>query len=59
MKFLHTADLHLGKVLHEISLLEDQKHILKEIIKIAENEQLLDVDSTFRKTTRKSVCAKN
>lgn len=39
MKFLHTADLHLGKVLHEISLLEDQKHILKEIIKIAENEQ--------------------
>ena len=42
MKFLHTADLHLGKVLHEISLLEDQKHILKEIIKIAENEQAVN-----------------
>ena len=28
MKILHVADLHLGKVFHEIPLLEDQKHIL-------------------------------
>lgn len=40
MKFLHTGDLHIGKVLHEISLLEDQRYILKEIIKIAEEEKV-------------------
>jgi len=28
---LHTADLHLGKVLHEQSLLEDQKHVLDQL----------------------------
>lgn len=40
MKFLHTGDLHIGKVLHEMSLLEDQKYILKEIVKIAEQEKV-------------------
>lgn len=40
MKFLHTGDLHIGKVLHEIPLLEDQRHILKEIIKTAEAEKV-------------------
>lgn len=39
MKFLHTGDLHVGKVLHEFPLLEDQKYILKQIIKIAEEEK--------------------
>ncbi|MDR2193330.1 MAG: exonuclease subunit SbcD [Treponema sp.] len=29
MKLLHTADLHLGKVLHEHSLIEDQRHVLR------------------------------
>ena len=28
MKILHTGDLHLGKTLHETSLLEDQKIML-------------------------------
>lgn len=40
MKFLHTGDLHIGKVLHEMSLLEDQKHILQEIVQIAEQEKV-------------------
>jgi len=31
MRLLHTADLHLGKVLHEQSLLEDQAHILDQL----------------------------
>lgn len=39
MKFIHTGDLHIGKVLHEMSLLEDQKHILQEIVQIAEREK--------------------
>lgn len=32
MKLLHLADLHLGKVLLEQDLIEDQEYILKEII---------------------------
>ncbi len=32
MKILHTGDLHLGKVFHEIPLLEDQKLILSQIL---------------------------
>jgi exonuclease SbcD len=31
MRLLHTADLHLGKILHEQSLLEDQAHALDQI----------------------------
>jgi exonuclease SbcD len=30
-RFLHTADLHLGKVFHEHSLLEDQKFMLDQL----------------------------
>ncbi|MBE6597957.1 MAG: exonuclease SbcCD subunit D [Ruminococcaceae bacterium] len=36
MKFLHTSDLHLGKRLHEMPLIDDQRHILSEICRIAE-----------------------
>ncbi len=32
MKFLHTADLHIGKVVNEFSMLEEQKHTLKQIL---------------------------
>jgi len=39
MKFLHLSDLHLGKTLHEFSLLEDQEYILKTILNIAEDEK--------------------
>ncbi|MCI5584173.1 MAG: exonuclease SbcCD subunit D [Lachnospiraceae bacterium] len=39
MKFVHISDLHLGKKLHQLSLLEDQRYILKEIINIVEREQ--------------------
>ncbi len=34
MKFLHVADLHIGKRVNEFSMLEDQKYILKEILRI-------------------------
>lgn len=33
MKFVHLSDLHLGKRVNEFSMLEDQKHILGEILK--------------------------
>ena len=40
MKLLHLADLHIGKIIYEQSLLEDQKYMLKEIIKIVEKEKV-------------------
>ena len=39
MKFLHLADLHLGKRYNQLSLIDDQKYILGEILKIAEKER--------------------
>ena len=35
MRFLHLADLHIGKVLHKHSLMQDQAIILKQILQIA------------------------
>ncbi|MFC5079861.1 Nuclease SbcCD subunit D [Vibrio thalassae] len=31
MKFIHTSDWHLGRQFHNVSLLEDQKHVLSQI----------------------------
>ena len=39
MKFLHTADWHLGKTLKGQNLLDDQKFILDEIFKIIDDEK--------------------
>lgn len=39
MKLLHIADLHIGKRLNEFSLIEDQDHILRRILNIADDEQ--------------------
>lgn len=40
MKFLHTADLHIGKSIYECSMLEDQRHIMQEILQIAKEEEI-------------------
>lgn len=39
MKFFHLSDLHLGKSVHEFSMLEDQEYILKVILSIADKEK--------------------
>ncbi len=39
MKFFHLSDLHLGKSVHEFSMLEDQEYILKVILNIADEEK--------------------
>ena len=39
MKFMHISDLHLGKRVNEFSMLEDQKDILRKILKIADEEK--------------------
>ena len=38
MRILHTADWHLGKILHGASLLDDQAHILAQFVDIARRE---------------------
>lgn len=40
MKFIHLADLHLGKNVNEFSMIEDQKYILNEIIEIIKRESV-------------------
>lgn len=39
MKFLHLSDLHIGLKLMNRDLREDQEHILKQVVAIAEKEQ--------------------
>ncbi|OMH38822.1 exonuclease SbcCD subunit D [Motiliproteus sp. MSK22-1] len=39
MRLLHTSDWHIGRQFHNVSLLEDQRHVLSQIVKIiAERE---------------------
>ena len=40
MKFLHISDLHLGKRLHETSLIEDQKYILEQTLNVIDSESV-------------------
>jgi len=39
MRFIHTSDWHLGKVLKEQSLLEDQRYMLEQLVKITAEEK--------------------
>ena len=41
MRFIHTADLHLGKRLNDVPLIEDQVYILGEIRRIAREERVV------------------
>lgn len=40
MRFLHTSDLHIGKKLFELSMLEEQRHALEQIYDIALSEKV-------------------
>lgn len=40
MQFLHTADLHIGRLFHGQSLLQDQSHALQQIVEHAVNNQI-------------------
>nr|WP_242704271.1 exonuclease SbcCD subunit D [Enterococcus sp. 665A] len=40
VRFLHTADWHIGKKLHGYDLLEDQAYILEQILTIAKTEKV-------------------
>ena len=39
MKFIHLSDLHLGKRVHEYSMLRSQEYILKKIVNIIDDEK--------------------
>ncbi len=39
MKFIHTGDWHIGKIVNEYSMLEDQEFVLDQLIKIIEEER--------------------
>lgn len=40
MKFLHTADLHIGKTVNGFSMLEDQRHILRQMLELAVKQKV-------------------
>lgn len=57
MKFIHTADLHLGKIVNGFSMLDDQEYILNEIIKIIDEEEpngILIAGDVYDKTSPSS-----
>ena len=39
MKILHTADWHLGKIVHGVHMTEDQRYILEQLIEIVKEEK--------------------
>lgn len=39
MKFIHLSDLHIGRRVYGFSMLEDQAHILREILRAVEDEK--------------------
>ncbi|WP_108669291.1 exonuclease SbcCD subunit D [Peribacillus acanthi] len=39
MKFIHTADWHLGKIVHGIHMTESQRSVLLEFVKVVEEEK--------------------
>ncbi|MGB1238227.1 MAG: exonuclease SbcCD subunit D [Pseudomonadales bacterium] len=44
MRFLHTSDWHIGRQFHNVSLLDDQAHVLEQVIQIAKRKA---VDAIF------------
>ncbi|WP_010172670.1 exonuclease subunit SbcD [Bacillus coahuilensis] len=39
MKIIHTADWHLGKLIHGLYMTEDQKIVLHQLVDLVEEEQ--------------------
>lgn len=40
MKFIHTSDWHIGRQFHNVSLLDDQRHVLEQLINYIEQESV-------------------
>ena len=48
MRFMHLADLHIGKKVNEFSMLEDQKYILGQVLDLAHDKKVDGVLMTRR-----------
>lgn len=53
MKFLHLADLHLGKRVNGFDMLEDQRFILEQILTLCEKHGVEASSSQATSTTRR------
>ncbi len=40
MKFIHTSDWHIGRQFHNVSLLDDQRHVLEQIVGYIQSESV-------------------
>ena len=40
MRFIHTSDWHIGRQFHNVSLLDDQRHVLDQIVHYIEQESV-------------------
>lgn len=40
MKFIHTSDWHIGRQFHNTSLLEDQRHVLEQLVSYIDSEAI-------------------
>lgn len=40
MRFIHTSDWHLGRILEQFHLTEDQEHVLEQLITLARNRKV-------------------
>lgn len=40
MRILHTSDWHIGRQFHQVSLLEDQRYVLQQIVTIAREQEV-------------------
>lgn len=40
MRFLHTSDWHLGRLFHNVDLIDDQRHVLEQFIEVVRSASL-------------------
>lgn len=40
MRFVHLADLHIGKKVNEFSMIDDQRFVLEQVLNVVENRQI-------------------
>ena len=40
MRILHTSDWHIGRQLHSVSLLDDQRHVLNQIVELVDSKKV-------------------
>lgn len=40
MKFIHTSDWHIGRQFHNVSLLDDQRHVLQQLLAYVQEHQV-------------------